>query len=214
MLGPHGTAILDVLNDPSAPQLLSVYDPADWAAMSTPFFGGDLQTKIGGTCGTVAGSGGGNNWKTIFTADQETFVDLAAVGPGGGDGAGLWLRGSNLLTTSPLGYELDVDSAGAFWAINVNGNSLGRSARPVVGGDSIAFSAIGSLITAYHSSLGGAWSPVLQVVDSTVQTPGLIALFTVDAITRFRNFGGGQSLVDVPQLGQAVTRHGGRGAGW
>ena len=141
----------------------------------------------------------GGYWSTTtFQANQEVYATVRNAAKVATDAMALYVRTNQLTDGNADGYALDIffnDPATAWYIRAFTNETYGASIGPVTqaiaDGETVLFSAYGSVLTGYLLS-GGTWSQVITLTDTTYNSPGYIGMELIRGQTwRATDFGGG-----------------------
>src|SRR6266498_166773 len=190
--------------------LLDDFNRADGVAgpsWITPGFG------AGGT-GTVANNrmvwsaSGFSAWNNSFLANQESWMEVAAL-PGAGQDLLLACRRQNVgavPSLSPDGYQVRLTPSTGLVSIRktVAASTTVIQSRFIAGldikaGDFLGFRCEGSVLSVWWKPLGLGWREVDRLVDASFSNAGFVGVGATDAVGKIESFGGG-SLVPADVL--------------
>jgi hypothetical protein len=154
--------------------------------------------KIVSNKAIASGITGADYWNpTTFGSDSEAYVDVTSL-PSASQGVFVGCRAQNAgpASTTLTAYKLSwLNTASSQWQlmslVNGSGGAIASWTGPLIAGDSIGMSVVGSTITAYRKT-GGSWSAIGSFVDTSVVGVGNILFGTgTSSGAAFANFGGG-----------------------
>lgn len=192
-----GPSIIDTFNDPSAPQLLTSYDPTNYDV--APYFdisNGGMSTQGSNQMGPSSAINRANYRKDISVADIELRMDVPVKPdvPSGGYAHFLFRFQNPTSGTSPNVYWFRIDNAGNyFFRSLVNGGTVSSSSgsQSWSAGDTFRCRAVGSTITVDFRTGAGPWTTIISTTNTDVVGAGTVGFYTTDATTRFANLAAG-----------------------